>query len=101
MMDEAAKLMVDAAVVMRTPGRPTQGKIGDLDNLTDEELRALIGNVAAFANTAGVTLKGVQAVGDLYMRLGGTNTIYTNARSEAGVFVVQTNSIGELVFLFE
>ncbi|RXD01747.1 hypothetical protein EQZ23_19205 [Sphingomonas sp. UV9] len=101
MMDEAAKLMVDAAVVMRTPGRPTQGKIGDLDNLTDEELRALIGNVAAFANTAGVTLKGVQAGGDLYMRLGGTNTIYTNARSEAGVFVVQTNSIGELVFLFE
>ncbi len=35
------------------------------------------------------------------MRLGGTNTIYANARSEAGVFVVQTDNIGELVFLFE
>lgn len=101
MMDEAAKLMVDTAMALRTPGRLMQGKIRDLDNLTDEELRALISNVAGFANTAGVTLKGVHAGGDLYMRLGGTNTIYANARSEAGVFVVQTDNIGELVFLFE
>ena len=39
MMDEAAKLMVDTAMALRTPGRPMQGKIRDLDNLTDEELR--------------------------------------------------------------
>jgi hypothetical protein len=71
----------------------------DVTGETEADIRALIDDVAARAASAGVTLKGVRAGGDVFAKLGGAQG-YLNAFMQKGVPVVIVPEFGKIEFVF-
>ena len=73
----------------------------DGSDWAEEEILALIKSAREAALAKSVTLKGVRVAGDIFIRLGGSNVAYPNAREEDGVLLVQMNGLGTVELVFE
>ncbi len=98
-MSEAARITVQVAALQRGRGEVT-GQIEALE-LTNDEIEQLIAESVSQARTAAVTLKGVRAGGDIFVRLGGANSVFFNARQQFGIWIVQGDKVGFLEFVFD
>lgn len=99
-MEPAARLIVEVAALQRGVNEETTGHI-DATNLLEEEIESLISKIVTHAQAAGISLRGVRAGGDIFERLGGSNGPFSNARALAGLYVVQSDNLGRLEFVFQ